>query len=265
MTIAAKVVKDSVGDSSPRLTTLLLRFPHIILPQVLTHRMLSRSTQSSRAIPFVRLLKSVLADPFFPKEWRYKADRGMQPGELMSEEDANDAEDEWVGAYSSALLFAERLDTVGAAKEHINRLLEPFSHVNMVVTATDWDNFFELRLDEHSQIEIRELAKAMKEAMDNSKPTHLTNGQWHTPFVDQYVAGAELLSAARCARTSYLTHEGQEPNVAADLTLAHVLKREKHMSPFEHVAMSGWGNGDHSGNFQQNWVQYRKLIEIGHR
>jgi hypothetical protein len=255
MTTTARIIADSIGFGCPRLTTVLVRFPHVILPQSLTHRVFARSTSSSRAIPIKRIIAEVEADPFIPSEWRYAADRGMQPGELMSYGDDDDALYEWRSACDSAVQHASILANYGAAKEHVNRLLEPFAHVSMVITATEWENFFDLRLDSHSQIEIRDLAKAIRDAMDASTPKRLAFGDWHSPFDPD-----PMRSAACCARTSYNRHDGSERTVDADMQLADMLRADKHMSPFEHQARIGAGPCM-SGNFAGHWVQQRKLVE----
>jgi thymidylate synthase ThyX len=260
MTITARVVTDSVAPGCPRLTTVLVRFPHVILPQVLTHRVFSRSTSSSRAIPIAKLIADVEADPYVPTEWRYAADRGMQPGELMNDGDIECAEGNWKIATDNAVFLARMLSDIGASKEHANRLLEPFAHVNMVITATEWMNFFTLRIDRHAQGEIRDLAIAIRDAMRSSTPRALTHGEWHLPFVDDDAEDGPKLSAARCARTSYLTHDGNAPDAAADLRLAEMLIREGHMSPLEHQARAC--RGGHGGrNLGGSWVQHRQIAE----
>jgi hypothetical protein len=255
MTTTARIIADSIGFGCPRLTTVLVRFPHIILAQVLTHRVFARSTSSSRAIPIKRIIAEMEADPFVPSEWRYAADRGMQPGELMSNSDADIARGKWMDARDASRWAAWRIGELGASKEHANRLLEPFAHVSMVITATEWENFFDLRLGIHSQIEIRDLAKAIRDAMDASTPTRLAFGDWHSPFDPD-----PMRSAACCARTSYNRHDGSERTVDADMQLADMLRADKHMSPFEHQARIGAGPCM-NGNFAGHWVQHRKLVE----
>jgi hypothetical protein len=255
MTTTARIIADSIGFGCPRLTTVLARFPHVILPQVLTHRVFARSTSSSRAIPIKRIIAEVEADPFVPSEWRYAADRGMQPGEFMRQVDADEVEYRWRMAALHAGQSAKVMSSIGAAKEHVNRLLEPFSHVSMVITADEWENFFDLRLDSHSQIEIRDLAKAIRDAMDASTPKQLAFGDWHSPFDPD-----PMRSAACCARTSYNRHDGSERTVDADMQLTATLKAGPHMSPFEHQARIGAGPCM-SGNFAGHWVQQRKLVE----
>jgi len=253
----AEVLADSVAPGCPRLTSLKVRFPHIILPQVLTHRVFSRNTSSSRAIPVHRLMADVERDPFIPREWRYSADRGMQPGELMSEHDSRHALFCWKNAMERAMIEAGALAVIGASKEHSNRILEPYAHVSMIITATEWKNFFKLRIDPHSQIEIRDLAEAILDAMAASKPRELGIGNWHLPYGD---SGYPDESAACCARISYDSHDGGRASAAANQRLAKMLADEGHWSPMEHQARVGM-SGAWRGNFTGNWEQNRKMME----
>jgi hypothetical protein len=68
--INAKIVADSLSIHGDRLTTLLITFPRFILAEVNTHRMLSKNTSSSRAIPFEKMIQSVEKDPFIPIAWQ---------------------------------------------------------------------------------------------------------------------------------------------------------------------------------------------------
>jgi len=253
----AEVLADSIAPGCPRLTSLKVRFPHIILPQVLTHRVFSRNTSSSRAIPVARLIADVERDPFIPREWRYSADRGMQPGEVMSAEDAEESLADWTDALRFNRGRARKMAKRGNSKEHVNRILEPYAHVSMIITATEWENFLKLRLDSHSQIEIRDLAEAIRDAMAASTPRQLGIGNWHLPYGD---SGYPDESAACCARISYDSHDGGRASAAANQRLAKMLKGEGHWSPFENQARVGM-NGAWRGNFTGNWEQNRKMME----
>jgi thymidylate synthase ThyX len=253
----AEVLADSVAPGCPRLTSLKVRFPHIILPQVLTHRVFSRNTSSSRAIPVARLIADVERDPFIPREWRYSADRGMQPGEVMSKHDSRLALFCWKNAMERAMIEAGALAVIGASKEHSNRALEPYAHVSMIITATEWGNFLKLRLDSHSQIEIRDLAEAIRDAMAASAPKAVRVGDWHMPYGD---SNDRMQSAACCARISYDSHDGGKATPKANLRLADGLMADGHWSPFEHQCCAGI-NPAHRGNFAGNWMQQRKIME----
>lgn len=126
----------------------------------------------------------------------------------------------------------------------INRLLEPFMWHTIIVTATEWSNFFALRTHNDAQLEIRTIAKMMKAAYDGSTPTLLREGEWHLPFIQpeerEWAVENPLIARraviARCARVSYLTHDKKELDLEADLKLADRLDSGGHMSPFEHAA-----------------------------
>jgi hypothetical protein len=263
----AEVLADSVAPGCPRLTSLKVRFPHIILPQRNTHRIISktdeggwgdisRSDASSRAIPIQRLISAVEADPYIPTSWRYAADRGMQPGELMSDEDADESREDWRDAMRFNLSRARKMAKRGNAKEDANRLLEPFAYVTSIMTATDWENWEGLRLDAHSQVAIRDLAVAIRDAMAGSKPRKIGVGGWHMPYFE---TGYPDESAACCARISYDSHDGGRATRAANGRLADLLKREGHWSPFEHIAFADAEPSRH-GNLSGNWAQYRKIM-----
>ena len=253
----AEVLADSIAPRCPRLTSLKVRFPHIILPQVLTHRVFSRNTSSSRAIPVARLIADVERDPFIPREWRYSADRGMQPGEVMSAEDAEESLADWTDALRFNRGRARKMAKRGNSKEHVNRILEPYAHVSMIITATKWKNFLKLRLDSHSQIEIRDLAEAIRDAMAASTPREIRIGEWHMPYGD---SSDRMQSAACCARISYDSHDGGKATPKANLRLADRLMADGHWSPFEHQCCAGI-NPAHRGNFAGNWMQQRKIME----
>lgn len=132
----------------------------------------------------------------------------------------------------------------------------------MVVTATDWSNFFDLRIHEDAQPEMRELAVAIKLARQNSQPKHVGANRWHLPYVEaarvQNIEELKLISAARCARVSYKTHDGLDPDPLADLGLAERLMGPPfHASPFEHQATPAAGR---HANFN-GWSSYRRELE----
>lgn len=267
--IEAKVVEDSIYESGKRLVTMQLRYQRFIHAELMTHRVFSRNASSSRAIPVAKMLQQVYEEPAMPVEWG-KNQPGMQSRELLSVEDTECAKSSWLLAAKMAAGAAEALMETGVHKQIANRLLEPFQWIHVVVTATEWDNFFALRDHPDAQPEIRELARAMKAAMAASTPKVLQAGEWHLPYVDD----AERLglslkdqiacSVARCARVSYLKHDKSAPSVEEDNTLHDrlVLAQPPHMSPTEHQATPTDVPG-----FQANlvnWRQYRNYIEQGY-
>lgn len=138
-----EIVLDSASQGV-RLTTFLVTFPRIILAEVNTHRMLSRSYESSRAVPIEKRITAAIDDPFVPKVFARNR-RGMQAGEPLDPVAAGDALRCWLDARDAAVFQARLLAGLGVHKQLANRILEPFSWVTGVLTATQWDNFFALR------------------------------------------------------------------------------------------------------------------------
>ena len=250
--IKAEVVLDTIWNGK-RITTLQLKMPRFILAQLNTHRSFSRSTASSRAIPTSKLLEMVKNDAVQPVYWG-KNQAGMQASEEVDAETKEKALQEWRLAALNASKTAEKLLELGLHKQIANRILEPFMWAETIVTATEWDNFFKLRLHEDSQPEIQELARCMKEAMDNSEPV---KSKIHLPYItldemEDYVQGSIAvdseslneclyqyfvpISAARCARVSYLNHDQSNPVIEKDLATAEKLLSAGHWSPFENQA-----------------------------
>lgn len=276
-TISAKVIADSkCAVTNKRLTTVLLRYPRWIHAELMTHRVFSRNASSSRAIPVKRLLKDMLADPAYPIYWGSNQ-KGMQAGDpLTGWRLATVKAAWWMGKWAAAGV-AWLADKAGAHKQVVNRLIEPFSHINVVVSATEWSNWEALRCHKDAEPHIQDLAYRIKAARLASIPVSLKAGQWHTPFVDvtdafenpALVSGpaaeaAIKLSVARCARTSYMTHDGRIPNAEEDLVLHDKLVGGSplHASPAEHQATpdpygesrSQWGNFSY-------FRQYRKTLD----
>lgn len=274
MAYGCKVLLDSVSPANVRLTTFEVTIPRLVLAEFNTHRMLSRNSASSRAIPIEKMLAKVEEDPFIPIYWG-KNQKGMQAEEELSEELQFRAQKAWLEARDAAVVQVKQLLEVGIHKQITNRLLEPFLWHTIICTATEWENFFSLRDHAMAQPEIRRGAQMMKECLAKSLPRVLGAGQWHLPLVTN-VDEATLLnegltwpqlamiSCARCARVSYLTHDGKR-DPQKDLELCSSLMANGHMSPLEHAAkalpasemfpsMTNW-----SGNFR-GWEQFRKTI-----
>jgi thymidylate synthase ThyX len=259
---SARVLLDSVSPAGVRLTTLEVTFPRFVLAEFNTHRVFSRNSASSRAIPTPKLLERVVRDPAVPLEWgRNKA--GMSASDALTGKEADEAERVWLAARDGAVAQAQRLLELNVHKQELNRLLEPFLWHTVIVTATEWENFFELRSAPGAQPEIRAAALKMREAMSESEPRAVALGEWHTPLLqrDERTLDPETqrrISAARCARVSYLTHDGKR-EIDKDLELYERLKSGRHVSPFEHVATPSVDAEFHA-NFR-GWVQMRREIE----
>ncbi len=174
--INATVVADSINPQGDRLTSLLITFPRILLSEVNTHRMLSKNTSSSRAIPFAKMVETVKNDPFIPiaVQWEHK---GMQGDSYLPERDYEAFVASWLHAKEKAVLSAEQLHGQGATKQLVNRLLEPFMWTTMLITGSreGWDNFFHLRCPQyHSPVDTHFRHKSKKDCIAaHSNPINL--------------------------------------------------------------------------------------------
>jgi thymidylate synthase ThyX len=310
MTITAKIIADSTTTKlkdwnfaggnfqfeSNRLITVQLRYPRFIHAELMTHRVFSRNASSSRAIPVERLIQDILDDTAMPIHWG-KNQPGMQAREehddlvfiydderFLNDVDGFSKEEAWLMARDNAIHFARAYAKSGYHKQIVNRLLEPFAHINVIVTSNQWSNFFELRNHPDAQPEIRVLAEAILEAIASSQPKFLQIGEWHLPYIidEDYDVVWSLLkkdfghdfqykfydmlariSTARCARVSYLTHDGKKPNVEKDLDLYHdlVVSEPLHASPAEHQAEVFDKYIKNSNFAQSRFMQHRKIIE----
>ena len=90
--ISAKIIADSKCPRGHRLTTFIVTFPRIVLAEFNTHRMFSRNSASSRAIPFKRMVKMLEENPFIPIAWQ-KDHKGMQGVEYLDELTGEDLSD----------------------------------------------------------------------------------------------------------------------------------------------------------------------------
>lgn len=262
MAYSARVLLDSISPAGVRLTTLEVTFPRFVLSELNTHRIFSRNSASSRAVPTSTLLERVERDPVLPLEWgRNKA--GMSASELLAPKEEEEAKRIWLSARDAAVAHARRLLELKVHKQELNRVLEPYLWHTVIVTATEWENFFQLRCSPAAQPEIRAPAVRMRDALDASVPGEVAYGGWHLPLVqdDERSLSIELqkkISAARCARVSYLTHEGKR-EIEKDIDLHDRLKGDRHLSPFEHVATPA-PDAEFHANFR-GWLQMRREIE----
>lgn len=297
MGFEAKVLADSISPAGHRLTTLEATFPRFILAEFNTHRVFSRNSASSRAIPVAKQVRRVLEDPYVPIEFGSNQP-GMQAGPALQGAARDAAEAEWLRARDDAVrrvlglmtspelvgrhddlrtcleqaeesLKSPPREWLNVHKQVANRLLEPFMWHTVIVSSTTWENFWNLRCHPDAQPEIRLIAMKMREAVTSSAPARLQPDEWHLPLIgdaDRAEAASheELVKVAvgRCARVSYLTHAGTR-DLSADVTLYDRLLESGHMSPMEHAARpmtaAELEASEWSGNFQ-GWLAHRKLI-----
>lgn len=279
MAYAAKVLLDSVNSDGDRLTTLEITYPRFVHAELMTHRQFSRNAASSRAIPVEKMIQRVQDDPAMPVWWG-RNQSGMQAYEPLTGQELERAKGSWLLVRDAAVFRARELNDGHAHKQIVNRILEPFMWITVIVSATAWNNFLALRQDDGipggatrpedminpafpAQPEIQVIAYMMREALNASHPMPGAAGTWHLPMVEEYPKVADVppdfikISAGRCARISYLTHDGRR-DPAEDIRLHDDLVRNRHWSPLEHQAQAA--PGEKSGNFT-GWWQYRKQFE----
>ena len=265
MLTAAKVIADSISPHGNRLTTLEVTFHRWVLAEFNTHRVLSRNSASSRAIPIEKQILRLMEQAAIPVEWGVNRP-GMQATELLDGAEADKAEAIWLSARDQAVEHATALMDMGVHKQITNRLLEPFMYHTVIATGTAWQNFFAQRCSPLAQPEIRVAAEMMQDAYLESEPQTLGFNDWHTPYIqpdeDFDIEFAKKISVARCARVSYLTHDGvRDPEKDLELFERLVGADPMHASPLEHVATPrGTLRPGGQGNFI-GWQQYRHQIE----
>lgn len=299
MAYASKIIADSMSPHGHRITSFEVTMPRIVLAEFNTHRVFSRNSASSRAIPIKKMLEKVDVDPFIPEKWP-KNGKGMQPdGFFEKEADILLARAFWLDGRDKVIEIVKLMEDRGIHKQVTNRLLEPFLWHTIIVTATEWSNAFNLRRDKHAQEEIRRPMQWMFEQYNDSQPEDVDFGQWHLPLVkgrDHSVLREESfstkdiakISCGRCGRVSYLTHEGQRDPKADVAIVDEKFSANGHMSPLEHAArpmyedeyhlftqpafkvinvdgeerlsIDAQGKPRHFCGNVEGWIQYRKLI-----
>ena len=280
MTISAKVIAYSVYVDK-ELITFELEYPRFIHSEFMTHRVFSRNGASSRAIPIQTQIQYIQTNTAGPVEWG-KNKPGMQADEPI--ENDKEAEKLWISARDAAIVHANQLSQLGVHKQLTNRVLEPFSHMKVVLTTTELDNWFELRDHKDAQPEIQELARTMKIAKEQYVKTPLSVGDWHLPYYQNghwnntspdTLDDAIAISASCCAQVSYRKLDdglSKAKNIYDKL----LTSKPMHASPFEHQAtpmeaneynwltIPGVTHIDKFGNVWSNnfkgWVQYRALL-----
>lgn len=264
---------DSVSSKDKRPASFKMRYPKMVHGDFMTHRVFSRNASSSRAIPNKRLTLTTEEDMYLPE---FRLDRpGMQPGEYLDPDMQGLAQHIWKDAADYCISASRKLSGLKVGKQWANRMIEWFGYINVIVTATDFDNFIGLReeLTEDmwpmAQDEIYFQADAIKLLLRNHEPTLLREGEWHLPmtrpgeFVDLPLEHRLRIDAARCAGISYETVMGDPMTVeTADRICNKLLTaRRVHASPFEHQCSPDPDNKrpDLHGNFD-GWIQHRKMI-----
>lgn len=268
----AKILKYSVHseDDTKELLTMELVKPRMILPEFNTHRSASRNSASSRAIPVKKMLMDVEKNPFIPIHIG-KAQKGMQAYEEVPPDDKQEVIKIINELREKAMESVNKMLELGVHKQVANRYLEPWMWITVIKTASiaGWANFWNLRRSDEAEPHIRKIADMSFDEFCLASPEVLHPGEWHLPLIG--FEGDELLtieekikvSTGRCARVSYLTHDGRR-DVSADIALHDKLLADKHFSPFEHVVQAANFfdmKNKYNGNLGPGWIQYRKTIK----
>ena len=231
---SATIIEDSTFNGR-RIISIECVYPRIIHAEVLRHKDFSNSVSSSRATPVDRIIEDCT---YVPSHF-YRNQRGMVGGDELSPEESAKARADWLCAREAAVASARRMADLGVHKQHVNRLLEPFSFVRHLITATRWERFFTQRLAKDADPVIQALARCVHLATAQSDPV---SRHVHLPYVTQEErltdawGTLQRISAARCARLSYLKHDGTQSTAEEDIALFNRLKDAGHWSPMEHVA-----------------------------
>jgi thymidylate synthase ThyX len=258
MTITAKIIADSINaDTKKRITTYELEYPRIIHAELLTHRIFSRNSASSRAIPIETMLGTIKNDTAVPSHWG-KNQAGMQADIELSGEHLENVQRYWNRACTDATHWSLAMHKEGAHKQVANRLTEPFQHMKVVLTSTEFNNFWWLRDHKDADPTIAELAKKMLIEFDSSKPKELQAGEWHLPYISTYrktnntlgyythspdnnelveltEEEAIIVSVSCCAQVSYRRSDTSLDK--AKMIYNRLIESEPcHASPLEHVA-----------------------------
>ena len=295
--ITAKILADSISPQGVRMTTMEIEYPRFILAELNTHRMLSKNSASSRAIPVKAMHEHIRANTATPVYWGINQP-GMKAKEELTGSDKSWAGYLWAKARDMAIGFSQDMADLNLHKQITNRITEPWMIMKTVISGTEWANYFWLRDHPDAQPEIAELARKMHQAYEASTPVELQPGEWHLPYVNtaRHVDTNELhyfdadwdritlkdaifVSASCCAQVSY--RRSDDSLEKARKIYAQLIESEPaHASPVEHQATpmdwesmcrfdpETWEDGvTHvsansdlwSGNLR-GWIQHRKLI-----
>jgi hypothetical protein len=250
--------------------------------------MISKNFSSSRAIPNA---SAVQVDSFKPVFWG-KNQSGMVASNDEIENTA-DAESVWSEVIEHSKHASQRLADLGLHKQWANRPNDWHTMARGVATATEWQNFFNLRDHADAQPEIAVLAKSMHEAMLVSQPTLLNSNEWHLPYIERSrdlkgvmiystesdgeidLETAKIISASCCAQVSYRKADTSLEKAMRVFSMLNINTPDTipHFSPLEHQAtpmseITGFTGGvTHmdkrakfwSGNFQ-GWNQHRQIV-----
>lgn len=293
------VLRSVCANTGKEIITLILEYPRVIHAQLLTHRVFSKNSSSSRAVPAARAIEQIRENP--AKYFWTENQKGMQGTEITSEDKLHHINVLFDLAKETNIKIVEKLtdpEGLNVHKQNACRLLEPFQNIRVCLTSTEWDNWDWLRIDPDAQGEIADLAKAMHKVRTQMPRQFLEPGEWHLPFVEssrnpdtgdfEYfdsvgnvitLEQGKIISMSCTAQTSYRRLD-TSLHKAEDMYGKLFSGNKVHASPSEHQATpispmvdagfnaEDWPEGvTHmgreysfwSGNFN-GWIQHRQLI-----
>lgn len=266
---SARIVLDSVSPDGVRLTTLEVEMPRYLVAQLNTHRVFSRNSASSRAMPTIGVIRRAIHEPVEPAVWSANC-AGMRPKEALTGIRLLAVKAVWrLGRYANVGV-AYTLASLGLHKQYTNRWLEMHVTTKVLISSTEWDNFFDLRIDEAAQCDMAEVAVAIKKALAFSHPVSVAYDTWHLPYVG-HVDGATpklslcksiAVSVSMCAQVSYRSAD-VTPAKAMRVCKALLSGKKLHASPFEHVSVCERDtvrDTRAATNFHKAWTQCRVFV-----
>jgi len=274
--IEAKVIADSVTTDIVRLTTFQVTAPKYLDAETEKHRILSSNASSDRAIPFNSMSTR---DYFLPTDVRFN-EKGMQGTKVMSDDEVAKFHEDLIKIHGYTIDILKNWNHVH--KQHLNRYLMGFSWQDKIITGTEWENFYERRLEGGADPAIQQMAKVMHKAKSIATSILLMPGEWHLPYItseekEDDSINWKLVSGGRTARASYYNHDKSDPIVRDDLKLANWLISARHPTPFENQSTpmpldaelgitEGITHMDYNRELwsanHRGWIQHRQLLGI---
>lgn len=251
------IMGSECAKTHTKITTLVCEYPRAIHAQLLTHRVFSKNSSSTRAVPLKASISQIEENP---AKYIWTSNQPGMQGNLIDDsdrlEEINFIQKTMWSAVKQGVLqlgLPEKDGGLNIHKQNAGRFLEPFQNIRICLTSTEWDNWDWLRLDSAAQPEIKELAELIAQARSEIQYPMLNAGEYHVPFIDRRIlstgvyyhhpeTGEQLelqdaieLSMSICAQTSYRKED------ASDNKTKTVIERlftgnKVHASPAEHQA-----------------------------
>lgn len=254
-------IQGSIAPNGTKITTLVLEYPRAIHAQLLTHRVFSKNSSSSRAVPIKVAIEQIENDP---AEYIWTENKSGMSGDVITDRvklsKIHSATGTLWNHVKQTVLYLGSKESEGGLnvhKQNAARLLEAYQNIRIVLTSTEWENWDWLRIDSAAQPEIEKLANMIFQAREKGEYLYLAEGEWHVPFIDRKVnedepdklityyhpeTGKELttveaieLSMSICAQTSFRKEDYSDEKT--DNVIEKLFTGKKvHASPSEHQA-----------------------------